>query len=415
MKKLLVFLAVTASCCISNAQQYDYLENLKAHPEQMSGCDYLCPTDNTPLTATPQGYEAFYISHYSRHGARYAWQSDLYDRIRDVLFEADSLDNLTPIGKEYLAKFRKIYPEIQYSYGELSRKGWEQQQNLGKLMYTRFPEVFDDNSKVTAATSPVQRCVMSMSAFCLGLNDCNPEIEITENVGRLYLHQTIPQSKDNPFRIEAPKCELLFTETWPEYIERSIDYRAILDRVFIDKERQLPSDKQWDFLYYLNYFAHGMASLDTDLSFSEIFTEEECLALWKIDCFQFYTVAWPTHLGYRPIVQDIISCAEKRLASGEKGAELRFGHDTSFLPLLMNLGVNGYDHECENGDEIPVWCRMNDVPMAANLILVFYRPSTGNDGDILIKALLNGKEARLPLPDSKFPYYRWEDFKEKWK
>ncbi len=29
------------------------------------------------------------------------------------------------------------------------------------------------------------------------------------------------------------------------------------------------------------------------------------LALWKIDNFQFYSEAWPTHLGYRPIVDDI--------------------------------------------------------------------------------------------------------------
>ena len=28
----------------------------------------------------PKGYKPFYISHYGRHGARYAWQSDIYEK-----------------------------------------------------------------------------------------------------------------------------------------------------------------------------------------------------------------------------------------------------------------------------------------------------------------------------------------------
>lgn len=408
-------LAVCLSCLNANAQQYDYEQNLKAHPEQLYGCDYLCPAEQTPLTPAPNGYTAFYISHYGRHGARYAWQSDLYDRINEVLAAADSAANLTETGKLYYADFRSIYPDIRYCNGELSRKGWLQQQRLAALLYSRFPEVMEDGVKVDAISSPVARCIMTMSSFCLGLNDCNPRLEITENMGRMYLDGVLPQSKDNPFRVEVPKLPLRYTETWKEFIERTIDYRAILSRVFIDTDRTLAPDKQWDFLYYLNYFAHGMASLDTDLDFSGIFTPEECFALWKIDCFQFYSFIWPTHMGYKPVVDDIIGKAESHVASGEKGVDLRFGHDTSFLPLLMILGVNGYDHECENGDEIPVWCRMNDVPMGANLQLVFYKPVTTASADILFKILLNGKEARLPLETDNWPYYRWSDFVEKYR
>ena len=31
--------------------------------------------------------------------------------------------------------------------------------------------------------------------------------------------------------------------------------------------------------------------------------------------------------------------------------------------------------------------------------------------DILVKCLLNGHEASLPLPSDTYPYYKWEDFK----
>jgi hypothetical protein len=42
---------------------------------------------------------------------------------------------------------------------------------------------------------------------------------------------------------------------------------------------------------------------------------------------------------------------------------------------------------------------------------VFYR-SKKKGQDILVKCLLNGSEASLPLPTDNFPYYKWEDFKK---
>ena len=134
------------------------------------------------------------------------------------------------------------------------------------------------------------------------------------------------------------------------------------------------------------------------------------MQLWKIDNFQFYAQAYPTHLGYQPIVNDMIEKADERIASGKRGADLRFGHDYTFLPLLMCLDVNGYCHNVENPDDIPVWSRLQDVPMGANLHLVFYK--SRRNPKILFKVLLNGKEASLPLETDNWPYYDWEQFKK---
>ena len=43
--------------------------------------------------------------------------------------------------------------------------------------------------------------------------------------------------------------------------------------------------------------------------------------------------------------------------------------------------------------------------------LVFYR-SKKQPNDILVKCLLNGKEATLPLPADNYPYYKWSDFRQ---
>ena len=410
MKKYMLFAAALLATALVNAQQPDYLRQLQDNPAYLFGTDYLCPTGPSTLTPAPAGYAPFYISHYGRHGARYAWQDDLYSSLNDRLTQAEAEGNLTPLGQDYKRRFDQLYPSVRYRTGDLSRKGWQQQQELAARMYANTPEVFTDDAKVRAWVSTSTRCVMTMSSFCLGLKGMNPKLDIFENFGYSFLPAILPLNDNNPFkRSVIPQTPLKFDETWEQYIERTVDYRAILQRLFQDVDKAVAPEKQWDLVSYLYFFAAGMESLDTDLSFNDLFTPEERIALWKIDDFQFYFYAWPDHLGYQPIVEDIVEKAEARIAAGEKGADLRFGHDYTFLPLLMCLGVNGYDHSVERADEIPVWCRLHDVPMGANLHFIFYRGKPGQE--ILFKVLLNGQEARLPLKTDNWPYYSWDAFK----
>lgn len=413
MKKTL--LALLALCCglFSWAQQPDYEAILAAHPEYLAGTDFLCPTDKVPLTAAPKGYEAFYISHYGRHGARYAWQDDMYSSLNDLFGRAASHRNLTEVGKRFWKQYQELYPEVYNSTGILSPKGWRQQQELAALMYSNFPEVFPKGASVTARTSPSTRCIMTMSSFCLGLKGQQSGLDIVEYQGDKYLSAILPMDRRSPYKVTpTPISPVAFSETWEEYIERTIDYKAILARLFVDPSDAVEQGQEWDTVSYLYFFGAGMDSLDTDLDFNFIFTPEERVALWKIDCFQFYAQAWETHLGYKPIVEDIIAKAQERIDAGyDRGAELRFGHDYTFLPLLMTLDVDGYGTEVQSGDDIPIYCQVNRVPMGANLQLVFYKPRKGN-GDVLLKALFNGEEAHLGgISTDNWPYYKWEDFK----
>ena len=103
MKRLLVIaLLVWAAAFRAGAQMPDIYEQLKAHPEYLDGTDFLCPTGPAVLTKAPKGYKPFYISHYGRHGALYAWQSDLYDRLNEVLSSAAAEGNLTPLRHDHV-------------------------------------------------------------------------------------------------------------------------------------------------------------------------------------------------------------------------------------------------------------------------------------------------------------------------
>ena len=409
-RRIFILALLTASLC-AMAQQPDILDQLRQHPEYLAGTDYLCPTGPVALSPAPKGYKPFYISHYGRHGARYAWQSDMYERLNNVFGAAAEADNLTPLGASFKQRFDSLHPSVRYRVGDLSRKGWQQQQELAARMYANFPQVFKNGAEVRSWTSTSTRCIMTMSSFCLGLKAQDPKLDIFENFGVSFLPAILPLDRNNPFRNDNyRRTPLSFSETWEQYIERTVDYRAILARLFKDIDKALPAAEQWDFASYLYFFAAGMNSLDTDLDFNDIFTPEERVALWKIDDFQFYANAWPTHLGYQPIVDDIIAKADERIASGRQGADLRFGHDYTFLPLLMTLDVDGFGKDVTDPNEIPVWCQLHQVPMGANLHFVFYR--SARSPKVLFKVLLNGKEAHLPLETDNWPYYEWDAFKK---
>ena len=409
MKRVLVIAAALISTALA-AQNYHVYEDVRSNTALLSGTDMLCPTAPATLTRAPKGYKPFYISHYGRHGARYAWQSDIYDSLHDLFASAEAESNLTDAGKSFKDRFESLYPDVRYRVGDLSRKGWEQQQELAATMAASFPEVFKKGASVMARTSTSTRCIMTMSSFCLGLQAQHPELDVFENFGYSFLPAILPLDGHNPFRKDDfERSSLLFDETWEQYIERKIDSKAILDRLFVDTGKAVPAERQWPLVSYLYFFVNGMNSLDTDLDFTDIFTLDERVALWDIDNFQFFAEAWPTHLGYQPIVDDIIEKGDAAIAGGRLGADLRFGHDYTILPLLMILGADGMDHNCANGDEISIWCQTHRVPMGANIQLVFYRSK--KNPEVLVKLLFNGEEAHLPLETDNWPYYSWNAFK----
>ena len=413
MKRLFLAACLMAAALVASAQQPDIEAHLKAHPELLAGTDYLCPTGPAALTKAPKGYKVFYISHYGRHGARYAWQSDIYEWMNNTLSEAAEAGNLTEYGLDYKRRFDSLYPEVRYRVGDLSRKGWKQQEKLAERMYKNFPKVFPDGAEVRAWTSTSTRCVMTMSAFCQGLKGMNPKIDLYENFGKVFLPAILPQDSGNPFRDKNfEQTPAKVPETWRQFIDRTIDTKGILGRLFKQVDNAVTPEKQWDFLSYLWFYAQGMNSLDTDLDFNDLFTDEELIDLWKIDNFQFYTEIWPTHKGYQPIVDDIIAKADDRISEGRVGADLRFGHDYTILPLMQILDVNGMGHDNLTADEIANWSQTYNVPMGANLQFVFYRST--RKPEILFKVLLNGEEARLPLETGNWPYYDWQAFKTRY-
>ena len=113
-------------------------------------------------------------------------------------------------------------------------------------------------------------------------------------------------------------------------------------------------------------------------------------------------------------LKGIIQTADTCVALRKPQATLRFGHEVCVMPLACLMELDSCGIAIERFEDLEYhWQNYKIFPLACNIQLIFYKPKKGQ-GDILVKALLNEREASLPVPTTQYPYYKWEDVKEYW-
>jgi hypothetical protein len=402
---LLLIIAVTTW-----AQGCNALEQVKNDPRKAYGTDYPYPYENVALTKAPSGYKPFYISHYGRHGSRYFWNDVLYREIDSVLTKAHNLGLLTPIGERFREKYNICKDELALGVSELSDKGWEQHQYIARTMYNNFPEVFKDGGDVYAISSLVGRCVMSMAAFCLELTQCNPKIEIREESARKILDGVKPDDRQNPLRKRWPRSKPRYEKNRSLFLGKDSLREVIVPRVFTSTEG-LPDKTHHIGSNLINLYT-SLPSIGQEGIMEGIITDEELAARWESENLGGYSWVFGPRYDMIPILQDIIQKADD-VVNGKtrRAADLRFGHDTCLGPLTVLMGINGADKDPEDPYEVKNCYQTWETCKASNIQLIFYQ-SKKQGQDVLMKCLMNGQEASLPLPGDLYPYYRWNDFKK---
>ena len=82
----------------------------------------------------------------------------------------------------------------------------------------------------------------------------------------------------------------------------------------------------------------------------------------------------------RPLMMDFIEKADAAMKPGShRTADLRFGHDTSILPLFALMGVDDPQHRNLPYKEAHAkgWYAFFQVPMATNCQMIFYQNKKG--------------------------------------
>lgn len=410
MRKLLTTLLFTILAITAWSQEISVMSQLKAEPRKAYGNDFPYPYETPRMTKTPRGYKPFYVSHYARHGSRYYWSDQLYKELDTLLTTAHDKQLLTAEGETFYKNFMEAKPELMSGVGELTQLGWEQHQWIARTMYNNFPEVFKKGGNVLAIASLSGRCVLSMSAFCQELVQCNPKIEIREQSSRFTLDGVVPDDRQNPVKHYFPKVEK------PHYEKNRSMFKGydslaqtVVARTLISTEG-LKGDTRQIGNNLINLYT-SLPSINHEGMMGNLINDEEVARQWEASNLGSYSWVFSGQYETIPILQDIIKKADSVIAgSSDHIADLRFGHDSYLGPLTVLMGINGADRDPEDPYEVKNCYQNWETCKASNLQLVFYRGKKTTD-DILVKCLLNGQEATLPVPTTTFPYYKWTDFR----
>jgi len=369
------------------------------------------------LTPAPKGKKPFYISHYGRHGSRNITKPEVFQNLLQIMAQAEEQKALTPLGIDVMKRIMMIEADAHERMGELTAIGAQQHTDIMRRMVERFPEVFNGKVTITARSTTSIRSILSMCNAMSQLKAMRPNLVINQDASLRDMHHLFhidtvltarSLSDENKAYYDAfcqkyPTADRLITSLFSDtaFISKHVNKERIVGNLF-----QLASDLQ-----------------DTDISnkltLYDIFTEEELYMNWKKKNTEWY-LGWsfcPTNGGKMPysqrfLLSNIIERADSCIQLAHPGANLRYGHDTALLPLICLLGVNGYDLNTTDLEQLEQrgWVDYHMIPMAGNLQIVFYRKNPA-DKDVLIKVLLNENEATLPLQTDVAPYYHWNDFR----
>ncbi|MCR5312273.1 MAG: histidine-type phosphatase [Bacteroidaceae bacterium] len=373
---------------------------------------YIAPTK--PLTKAPKGYEPFYISHYARHGSRWLINKNEYTSVISVFEEADERGKLTETGKKALRDLKEFYPCTVDRLGELTSVGERQHHGIGKRMTQNFPEVFSGNAQVDARSTVVIRCILSMGAECEEIAAFNGKVRFHNDVSESFQYY-LNADWDKKLRESASSRSSIINDYKQKYTHPD----RLMSVLFNDQAYVKDNVKAGAFMRSLFNVVNNMQSHDTDINLYPLFTEQECYDQWKWKNIEWY-------LGYGPapqtkgnmpfsqknLLRNVIATADTIVNNRSfNGATLRFGHEVCVMPYACLLELDSCGRQVEDLDHLEdYWVNYRIYPMGCNVQLVFYRPKKGT-GDILVKALLNEKEATMPVKTDMYPYYRWEDLR----
>jgi len=374
------------------------------------------------LTPAPDGYEAFHIDHYGRHGSRWLTNGKTYERPIKELTKAKEAGMLNLQGELLLRQLSIVNEASKQRVGDLSDEGAEQHQMIAERMFKNFPGVFQGNACVDAKSTVVIRCILSMQNETMRLRSLNPQLRITTDAsyhdmyymgwgyGEDTLANDLRKSVDPISNGMYDKClhperfiaQLVNDTTWAA---TNLNGQQLMRDVF-DIAGSLQGHHWFDEISLYHYFSN-----------SEIFE------LWRLKNIYWY-IHWanaPQNGNRMPFIErallwDMIEKAGAAIATGERGANLRFGHETCVLPLACLMEIDNVNYSCDDLSTLHEhWQDYNIIPKACNIQMVFYRPigSKGNSlNNILVKVLFNEHEATLPVTPVTGPYYRWSDLKD---
>ena len=373
----------------------------------------------------PKGFKPFYMSHYGRHGSRYLLNTPQYNDPLTILQQANEKKILTDFGKDVLRRLEIMAKDAEGHLGDLTIVGQQQHRGIARRMVRNYPEIFNKKTTIVARSTTSHRVMASMTAALMEFSSILPQMTIDYNDSDFdhgYMNsedRAINSAKNSRERNAAVSafnakhnnperlmCALFTDTTFITRYERtsSSGSVSVSDR----------SDDLYTKIYDIaaNMGSHSYLGFDLD----DVFTFDEWYDCWLQNNLYWYSVSGYNDLtqnlvpyGHATLLQDFLDKADIAIANGTPAANLRYGHDTALYPLLCLMEVNDCGYAPKDIEDLAdKWVNYDIVHMGSNIQLIFFKDKNGT---ILVRALLDEKEAKLPVEcykDAKgkeYPYF----------
>lgn len=252
-----------------------------------------------------------------------------------------------------------------------------------------------------------------------GILSLRPGLEWAEiDNSRSFLTTLNPYGNVCPDRSPLDKYILGKENSWYKkyrsYIDEKLDVDAFFTRLFIDVTQVESEYDKYDLIHRFWLMASLMQCLDRQVPIWDIFTEEEILAWAEIENYKYFAQKGPEPVSHgrswglaSRTLRHLLDESAEDLVRKRHGINLNFGHDGVLMAILTNLQAGTWAREASNSKEALQSWKYWDIPMGANLQMIFYQSE--DNPDVLVKFMLNEKDLRLPLEAVEASYYKWNE------
>ena len=422
MKKLFLT-AITVLAAFSGlkaqvAKPASVERELQADVNRAAGMFYARSTAKPPKdTPAPKGKKPFYINHYGCPGPYYLDKSEYYTKTFATLSRADSLGKLTPLGKDVLRQVSLLYQEAKDRDGELTTRGAQQSRILVKQMVERFPDMFTPKGYYSVRSIVENRCIMTMQEGLLQLSSMLQPVVARSKASLQEKRFMDPVDEE----LTSQRLDSLTRTTYQRFFDLNSNDTRLMTSIFNDLSYVMANIDVDNLTKQLFILAGNVqhSQVAGKVNLFKIFTPEEIHRNWrKQNAWHYINYGGCTlNGGYQAYLQratlrNMMHMGDSVLKRYNPLVHLRYTHARTIMSLACLMDLDGYGLHTANLDSLEDygWVNYRISPLGGSIEMIHYR-SDRNDPDVLVKVLLNGREARLPIPTDCAPYYHWNDVK----
>jgi hypothetical protein len=416
--KSIIGVVVSVLVSVSVQAQTEIAKEMKADINRAAGMFYTRPVDKMPKdTPPPAGKKPFYINHYGCPGAYYLDKPEYYTETYAIFAKADSLGKLTKLGQDVLRRISLLYDDAKNRYGELTVKGAQQTRALMKQLVDRFPETFTPEGYYSVRSIVENRCILTMHEALLQLSSMRQPI-----MTRSYAsYQEKPFMNPDDKLLTDQRLDSLTMARYERFRLLNSDDGRLMGSLFNDQNYVITNINITELTKQLFILASDVqhSTLAGQITLFDIFTPQEIHRNWrKQNAWHYINYGGCTlNGGYQPYLQrallrNMMHMGDSVMNRSNPLMHLRYIHGSAVMSLVCLMDLDGYGLHTENLDSLEAygWANYRIAPLGGSIEMIHYRSKPG-DPDVLVKVLLNGREARLPIESDCAPYYHWNDVK----